>query len=1014
MHNANRVFAFDIGWKFHGWAIKQPDNNIDAGVYAFEHDTVREEYVKLKRDKRRKQSRNRRLRELKKRFVKLGLFANTKAFETFLRKNSHQNNLWKTVETAHDNPITPEQFSAILYRFAKRRHYVDMRKKLSFEKSKTDKEKSDMKKSWSAMGEIYHTLPESSTWFEALFARRKKLIQLLKEAGVAFDEERFPYTNRKWNKFIDKEKYSALLKKKAITGYDLMLRNEQVAESLAQLAQKQRALGNNHPIFSDELMEQYIKLITFKGLQQSFADKIGVCLSGEELKRHPISSIDAEKSKIASTLHLLMNEIDKDGKVIREFKLSDTGLDFENLEKILTKLISAKNANKKGDIVASKLITALRTNGYLPKKKDFIFKNFKHKEKPNSTIVLRLPGHLRMLTLSPGLREILLKDNELRDEIEFTMLSFKDPDTLKERLSAIFSSGQIEAEEKDLDLLALSDTGKPAACHNQTYRKILPLMAEGADFTTALTQAYPNALTNQKRYFRKTLDYKIYHRDQQRKGINSPYQDTIIKEFIFLFNRLVQKYGEPDRIVFETTRAILSEKAKKEIEDKINDNEKLNREIDTVLNSFVSQYGVKPAKGVRERLKLFVAQGGKLLADKNGNRQDAKCILTGKPISLEAAIEGDRTNTDHIIPRSWIHDNRLDNKMLLDKSINQSAKEDMTPIQYLISIGHTEDSAKTRLTEYINGMKLSKTKKRHIFETREKEIIKQDAENRIHSMDQRMKGEQDHAVKAIMSLLVDQLRFNTEKQLTVSQYRSRVLPINGSMTNLFRRGWLPDYKKERARFHNHAVDALVMLNFDRSMLQHYVKLLQESYLRDKDKIEIAKKKIVPTIENFVSRTMEIVNDFEMQKRVVVRREIKKYRGRLYEQTAYPKGEQKSAVNVKGHFRKLESGFQKLLLYTNPKGKIQAVRIHPGNMQHTELAESFFDTLYRYSLIRIKSKLYCGYCYVIGYTESTGRLELTPANHSSDKRIRPTFSSLKEYAHIQKLSIAGVVTAPNCT
>ena len=45
-----RVFSFDIGWKFHGWAIKN-ENGIDAGVYAFENSNTNEDYAKIRRTK---------------------------------------------------------------------------------------------------------------------------------------------------------------------------------------------------------------------------------------------------------------------------------------------------------------------------------------------------------------------------------------------------------------------------------------------------------------------------------------------------------------------------------------------------------------------------------------------------------------------------------------------------------------------------------------------------------------------------------------------------------------------------------------------------------------------------------------------------------------------------------------------------------------------------------------------------------------------------------------------------
>ncbi len=190
MKKNERVFAFDIGWAFHGWAAKNDDNDIDAGVYAFEHDTAREEYVKIKRDKNRRRSRNRRREQLKQDIVSTGLFKNKKDFEKFLKQNSHQNRMWETLRLAHHELIDPKYFATILYRFAKKRHYVDMRKKIALEKSdseqskKKEKEEGAIKKANSMIEDIYSSLPEGSTWFQALFERREELITTLKSKAL--------------------------------------------------------------------------------------------------------------------------------------------------------------------------------------------------------------------------------------------------------------------------------------------------------------------------------------------------------------------------------------------------------------------------------------------------------------------------------------------------------------------------------------------------------------------------------------------------------------------------------------------------------------------------------------------------------------------------------------------------------------------------------------------------------------------------------------------------------------
>jgi len=677
-------------------------------------------------------------------------------------------------------------------------------------------------------------------------------------------------------------------------------------------------------------------------------------------------------------------------------------------------------------IIKVKLISSIKKQDKTLKEKHLQYKNFAHKSKDahDNSIVLRLPGHRRLFDMSDSFRKIFMQNSALRDEMEFEMLCYRDPDTLKEKLKKILERhGITEYTQDDIEMLALSSPGKPAPCNNETYRAIQEGLEQGKSFQEALVNKYPDALVNIKRHFRNFLSYKLYKKQQKLRGVNNPFQDKVVEEFIFLFNRLVQTYGKADRIVLETTRAILSEKEKQETLNLIKNNEKLNRKIEEVLSEYVEKYRVKPGKKARERLKLFVQQGGEL---KFGGEQ-AKCILTGNPISLEAAIEGDRTNTDHIIPQTWIHDNRLENKILMDKAVNQSDKEDKTPIRYLVSQNYTLEDAEERLKENIKGMKLSKTKKSHIFEKREKETIKKDAENRIHSMDQRMKGVQDASIKIIMDLLVDQYNFNTDEKLTLAQYRERVLPVTGKMTSIFRRGWLTWYRKRREYYDNHAVDALVMLNFDRSFLNRYVDFLKQAYLEDKDPIWITKEKLFPVIENFSDKVKDFVDEYKEQSRIVYRRPIKKYRGRRYQESPRnPK--EKHAVLAKKHYFVPASGFEKLIFYKTKKtnrGKeidsISAIKIHPAlRQQKIEIdKEKIIAEAYRYSLLYVKTSKLCGYFYLIGYSvkEKQETIELTPVNRSlkEKERITPDITA-KNFifeVFVRDGSINGKQTKPYC-
>ena len=216
-----RVFSFDIGWAFHGWAVKQPNNNIDTGVYAFEHSDANGEFAKIRRDKNRKKSKKDRLNKLKELIVETGIVPSRKELDSMLKKSSHQNRLWQNLIKAHRERIDPEEFMQIIYRFAKRRHYVDMKKKKNFkqnsaeteEQKKAKAEEGRIRKSLSKIEKLYSETDlrngEVKTWFSALFERREELIDIFKKHAISIDRSKFPYTNSKVNRPTAKDDWAS-------------------------------------------------------------------------------------------------------------------------------------------------------------------------------------------------------------------------------------------------------------------------------------------------------------------------------------------------------------------------------------------------------------------------------------------------------------------------------------------------------------------------------------------------------------------------------------------------------------------------------------------------------------------------------------------------------------------------------------------------------------------------------------------------------------------------------------
>ena len=277
--------------------------------------------------------------------------------------------------------------------------------------------------------------------------------------------------------------------------------------------------------------------------------------------------------------------------------------------------------------------------------------------------------------------------------------------------------------------------------------------------------------------------------------IKNPVVYRGINETRKILNALISKYGSPARINVEIGRDISrSFKQRRKLDKENKEYEKRRENIKTKLK----ELEVSNSRINQQKYQLY--------EDQNHN-----CLYSGDPLDLNEIFSPD-FQLDHIIPRSLILDDTINNKALVKSRENQ-LKKNMVPLQYM-------DAAKrSKFLEGINKLrkegKISEKKYRYltIKDTNSPECVEmlQDWKSRnLHDM--------RYISRYITNYLQDNLVFDSEKT-------KNVYAVKGSLTSRFRRLWLnglewgaDEKPRETSDFH-HAIDALVVANLQPAYIE---------------------------------------------------------------------------------------------------------------------------------------------------------------------------------------------------
>lgn len=243
-----------------------------------------------------------------------------------------------------------------------------------------------------------------------------------------------------------------------------------------------------------------------------------------------------------------------------------------------------------------------------------------------------------------------------------------------------------------LDFTKQGFSNKSAKC----MRKILPFLKSGLVYSDAMDYSgynHSNSITKSENEARLLLDKLPL---LAKNSLRQPVVEKILNQMINVVNAIIEKYGRPDEIRVELARELKSSKDERNKADiRYRANEKINKSIATRLEA---EYGVKANRRNIDKLKMY-------------EEVDGMSLYTGKKIELAAFLRGDQVDVEHILPKSRIFDDSLQNKTICEQSENRN-KGNKTAFDYMQSKSEAEFNSYIERVEMLFKLnKISKAKR---------------------------------------------------------------------------------------------------------------------------------------------------------------------------------------------------------------------------------------------------------------------------------------------------------------
>lgn len=399
-----------------------------------------------------------------------------------------------------------------------------------------------------------------------------------------------------------------------------------------------------------------------------------------------------------------------------------------------------------------------------------------------------------LLKKSEEENEAWLKDNypslsdEQIDQIIRSTVSLEDG-TLRYSTEAI-NKLILQLESKD------EETGQ----YKDEYRAVISC---GWQYATHYTG---EIMVDQLPYYGKLLEHKTqpvkYGSEMEKEygRIANPTVHVALNQLQKVMNDIIDRYGHPKEIALEFSRELKLTKKEKDKRNKMNrENKAANKRYDEAA----LEKGIKPTTDTRLRQKLW-------------EEQECHCAYSGKKLSLSEVLS-DKVEIDHILPFSRTFDDSNANKVITLKRFNQF-KGNRAPYQAF----YENSCPEIKWEELLLNVEKNMPHKRHRFE---KDAMVKFEEERKNG-DKGWLARQITDTSYMARVAREYLRYVVGDRQDTAYPAVDVYP--GGITAKLRRGWglnslLPrasdGSEKNREDHRHHAIDALVVVCANRSLLQ---------------------------------------------------------------------------------------------------------------------------------------------------------------------------------------------------
>ena len=357
--------------------------------------------------------------------------------------------------------------------------------------------------------------------------------------------------------------------------------------------------------------------------------------------------------------------------------------------------------------------------------------------------------------------------------------------------------------------MVYADAAREAGYHHSDFRE-----GEAHDRLPYYGEALPRDVVG--------ADPKADKKDKPARygRIGNPTVHIGLNQLRRVVNRLIEVYGKPEEIVVELARDLkMSRDEKLKLARQQREGGKRNDDFRRMLES--AEVEVTPH--TLRKLRLWEDQG-------------KVCPYTGTTLSFEMAVD-DRTEIDHILPRSKTLDDSMANKVLCTVKANRD-KGNRSPYE---AFGHSPpgydyEAILTR-ADRIQGNKRWRFDENAMdkFTDEEGFLDRQLSETRYLS----------RTARTYLAHLYD--------ETTGHKQRVRVVP--GRMTAILRRGWglegilREDGKagKQRDDHRHHAIDAFVVANTTQGLLQRFMQAASSDEAREErqERMEAVAHDVLP-------------------------------------------------------------------------------------------------------------------------------------------------------------------------